>query len=206
MTAYTWLLSLKADDWTALFTAFGFFVVLIGTIIALRNLAIIRRTHELQAFESFIDELQRSAEDRKFLFQYSFPPNLNAIPPIDIQRLENVVNFLNRVGLLLENDILPPRFVFGMTHTVIIRCCYKLRDFLQYQENRIGGRYGRRLLQLAERAKRYHDIRPVHRKTKISIFEGSRGSTVIYETAQNQDWRRIPQQAVWFIKELLNIF
>lgn len=204
MTA--WLLSLKADGWTAIFTALGFFVILIGTIITLRNLAIIRRTHELQAFESFIDELQCCAEDRKFLFQYSFPANLTAIPPSDIQRLENVVNFLNRIGLLLEKNILPPRFVFGMTHTVIIRCCYKLRDFLQYQETRIGGRYGRRLFQLDERAKRYHDIRAVHRKTIISIFEGSRGSTVIYETAQKRGWRRSPQQALWYLKDFLNIF
>ena len=201
-----WLLSFNADDWTAFFTALGFFVVLIGTIIALRNLAIIRRTHELQAFESFIDELQSCAEDRKFLFQYSFPPNLAAIPPSDIQRLENVVNFLNRIGLLLENHILPPRFVFGMTHTVIIRCCYKLSDFLKYQETRIGGRYGRRLLQLAARAKRYHDTRAVHRKTKIGIFEGSRGSTVIYETVTKKGWRRLLQQAGWYIKEALNIF
>lgn len=200
------LLLLNADGWTALFTALGFFVVLIGTIIALKNLVIIRRTHELQAFESFDKELQSSAKDRKFLFQYSFPPDIGTIPTEDVQRLENVVNLLNRVGLLIENHIIPPRFVFGMTHTVIIRCCYKLKEFLQYQENRIGGRYGRRLFNLDKRAKRYHDIRPIHRKTKIRLLEGSCGSTTIYETARKQGCRGILQQTEWFIRDIFKLF
>jgi len=197
---------LKPEEWQAVFDALGFFVVLVGTVLALRNLQVIKQTHELEAFNMFVEDLQLSRSDREFVYKYRFPNNIENIPTEDLQRIENVVNFLNRIGLLIEQGILPPKFVFGMTHTVIIRLVFKLRPFLVFQEQRIGGRYGRRLLRIEKRAKMYHDVRPQHRRTVIKLYEGQGRSIVVYETEFKSGWAGVFQKINWLVRDLFNIY
>lgn len=200
-------LTLGPDEWQAIFAGLSFLTVLVGTILAIRNLQVIRRTHELEAFNMFVKELEASKEDRRFVYFYHFPDHLDDIPADDFRRIENTVNFINRIGLLVEQDILPPKFVFGMTHTVIIRLAFKLKKFLRLQEQRIGGRYGRRLLRIEKRAKLYHDVRPQHRRTIIKLYSGEEGeSLVVYETEFKNGWAGVIQRICWFVRDLFNLY
>lgn len=90
---------------------------------------------------------------------------------------------------------------------MIIRCWYKLENYVNYHEARIGGRYGRRLIRLAARAKNYHDIHPQHRQTKIKIYQGSEKPEVtIYETKIKKGLNGILQRINWNIRRFFGIY
>ena len=200
-------LLLSPEEWQVLFSFLSVLTVIIGTSLAIRNLQVIRQTHELEAFTMFTNELEATADERLFVYQYHFPDSLEKISSDDFRQIENVVNFLNRIGLLIEQRILPPKFVFGVTHTVILRSVFKLRKFMRLQEQRIGGRYGRRLLRINDRAKMYHDVRPQHRRTVVKLYTGEKiGDTVVYETEFKNGWAGILQRASWSIRDLLNLY
>ena len=112
---------LSPEEWQAVFAGLSFVTLLIGTVLAIRNLNIIRGTHELEAYNKFIEELDSTADDRRFVYRYHFPEKLEDIPIEDLRRLEKVVNSLNRIGLLMEAGILPPGLVFETAYPTIIR-------------------------------------------------------------------------------------
>lgn len=201
------LASLSTEQWSAIFSGVSLLIVGIGMVIGIRNLIIIRKTHQLEAFNIFIEELESTREDRKLLYLLSIPHSLDEINPDDLQRLEKVTNSLNRIGLLIEEGILPRAFVFGITHTMIIRCYYKLEPFLRMQEAKIGGRYGRRIARIDRRAKLYHDIRPQQRRTKIMLHNPADSSSrLVYESEIKSGVGGLLQQLSWFVRDIFSIF
>lgn len=199
--------SLSPEVWTATFTGISTFVIVIGVIIALVNLRIIANTQHLEAIGEFLKDWADASDDRKFILQdFNFSPE-NELPHETEKKAQNVINCLNRVGLLLDNRLLSSHLVFSICHTQIIRCWYKLEAYVKYHESRIGGRYGRRLEHLFIRAKKYHDISSQHRITKIKIDPGfNKDSFVIYETTIDKGWSGSIQKINWWLRKLFNIF
>lgn len=195
------------DVWTAVFTGISTLIVLVGTYIAVRSLVLISHTQQLEAVTRFFEYLGETSLDREFVCS-SLPLRIDGtvLPREDIQRARNVVNFLNRVGLMLDNRLLSPTLVMSICHTVIIRCCHVLDDFVQTEERRIGGRYGRRLKLLEKRAQRYHDVRPQHRITQIKLYRPTTGSIVIYQTKHRRHIWGIAQRIYWRAKDLARVY
>lgn len=197
------------EEWIPILTFINTLIVAIGIIIALKELRVISKTQQIEALREFLRDLNDTEEDRKFLYE-EFEFSMGSPKPLqpeEERRVQNIINCFNRIGLLIENGLLSPRLVFSICHTEIIRCVFKLKEYMEYRESRIGSRYGRRLLRLDRRAKIYHDINPQHRKTKIMIDPGP-GKTpyVIYETKLEKGLKGVKQKIIWAIRRYFHVY
>ena len=173
-------------------------------MIALHSLSVISKTHQLEALAHFLDRLTDTADDRKFIFEeIIFENDSYVLNKEDEQKLQNVVNFLNQVGLLLDNKLLSSKLVLSLSHTVIIRCCYIVIPYTKHREEMLGGRYGRRLEKLQSRAQRYHDANPKHRNTAIKL---PKPEMIIYKTDIQKGFRGLPQQLNWAVIRALSLY
>jgi hypothetical protein len=200
---------LWGEEWIPILTFVNTLIVAIGIVIALRELRVISKTQQIEALREFLRDLNDTEEDRKFLYE-EFEFSLESPEPLqpeEERRIQKVINCFNRIGLLVENGLLPSRLVFSICHTEIIRSVFKLKEYMKYRESRIGSRYGRRLLRLDKRAKIYHDVNPYHRKTKVMIDPGP-GKTpyVIYETKQEKGLKKVKQEIIWAIRRCFRIY
>lgn len=197
---------LSKETWTLLLTAISTGVVLLGVPIAIYNLRIITRTHHLQSLTKFMDDLSSTEKERLFLHRDFDRNGAHSSLDYDTEdKIKKVINSLNRIGMLIENKVLSPESVLSISHTVIIRCFYMLEPYIDYKEGQIGGRYGRRIKRLDERAKQFHDIRPHQRINKIKV-QNSAGSYVIYETKVKSGVMGILLRVIWRIKYILHIY
>lgn len=194
--------SFTLEDWaaaSAIATGLSALIFATSTLIALRSLWAIVRTHELQSVNQFYEALKQSEADRRFVMQEIdlLDPQKELTREEEL-RVKNVINFLNKVGMLMDMKLLAQKFVLSLTHTMIIRLCFVLIPFAAAEEKKIGGRYGRRLTSLAHQARIYHDASPNHRITKIKLSKkGLRNGEVIYETRPLLGLRGQLQCGVW---------
>lgn len=194
------------DTINIILSAVGTGIILIGVPIALYNLQVIRRTHHLQSVTQFMSYLSSTTKDREFIYRkFSFTEGLMLSEEAK-KCAENVINSLNQIGLLIENKLLSPELVLSICHTVIVRCWYKLEAYVKYQERLIGGRYGRRVERLANRAKAFHDIRSHQRCHQLFITDGTGQSKLIYKTSIKGGFSGCWQQIVWFIKRMFHAY
>jgi len=188
-------------------TVATFIFVVVGAFIAIKELKIIAKSHKLGVLDTFINELKENELSRKYLFQ-SF--NFESIEKMNEEsktEVEKVINSLNRICLLLDNKLIEPNVVFGLVHTMIIRCEYKLRDYIIDKENRQGGKYGRRINKLANRAKKFHDSYNYHRNSPIYININGKESIEIYSTNFGNSFReRVNNKLEWAWRRLWKQF
>lgn len=172
---------ISSQVWENVISAFQGMIILVGAIVALRNLKVISKAHKINAIDKFTEDLSRVENDRQYLYQeFQFDEKQTVLKDKD-QRVNNIINSLNRISLLIDNKLLSAEVVFALCHTMIIRCEFKLRQYIEFQESQIGGRYGRRVLRLARKAKLYHDSHPHQRANVIKLYTGKE-SIVIYKT------------------------
>lgn len=184
-----------------------FLIILAGVIIALKNLSVIAKTRKLGVINSFLEELQSSEDSRRYIFQKFQFETIGKLSKKDIEEAEKVVNSLNRICLLLDSKLVNGKVVFGLCHTVIIRCEYKLKGFISENEKMIGGRYGRRTIGLTNRAKKYHDSYKKHRCMPINMYTGEGNSIQIYNTIISKSlYKRYAQKFEWFWRRLWRKF
>ncbi len=139
-----WITSVRPEVWTAIFTAIYTLVVMLGTGIAVQSLRAIRRIQQAEAVNIFFEDLAKTAEDRRFVYQEL--PHIPIEQELSLeqkQKVENVINYLNRMGFLIDNKMFPAHLVLSICHTMIIRCYHIIELRVKHQESRIGGRYGR---------------------------------------------------------------
>jgi hypothetical protein len=196
----------KPEVWNAIFTGISTLVLIVGLPIALVNLRIIAKQQRLLSIRDFLEDWLSVSEDRQFVIQeFVFSRKVQIEPDIE-RRAKKVIDCLNRVNLLLDNRLLPSKLVFGVCHTQIIRCGYKLEDYIKYHEERIGGRYGRQVIKLIQRAKRFHDANFKHRITQIKIDSSSKKSIVVYKTKIERGWRGIKQKVGWMVRRVTGLY
>ncbi|MFT3784910.1 MAG: hypothetical protein QM770_01930 [Tepidisphaeraceae bacterium] len=183
----------------------GAICVMIGVVYGSLSLRAMVRTNELSAAIRFLDEVASTVPDRNAIMQeIDLFDDLAKLRREDEAAVQRVLNFFNRVALLMDKKLLPPKFVMSIFHTAIIRCCYVLQPYIEFQESRIGGRYGRKLVQLMHRAQLYHDCDPRHRVTKVKLFKkGLRNGEVIYETKRHPGLTGAWQRVYWFYIRVL---
>lgn len=177
-------------------TVLGGLVVIIGVPFSLRELRSIGRNDRFEGIKAYYDLLQESAAAREYVYN-RLPQRAEQIAELsrdDVMRAEEVVNFLNKIVYLLDHNLIPKDVVFRMTHTMLIRLVHQLRPFVEWREQRLGARWGRRVLVLEERAQAYHDINPLHQNVAVNLERGG-DSTLIYQTQWHDGWRRVPQHA-----------
>jgi hypothetical protein len=192
-------LGLSPDAWIAVFTGFNALVLVVGVPIALSNLKLITKQQYLASITRFHDELASTEPQRRFLFR-DFPKqrDYSDIAPEAEKPARDIINLLNRVALLIDEQMLPPRIVFSLTHTMIIRCWYQLERYVAFEEHRLGGRYARRVRRLQQRAKKFHDSRPHQRIHTIKLFGKEGRSKVIYRTQRKKGISGVIQRIEWW--------
>lgn len=199
--------SVSPEVWTAIFTGISAFVIVCGSGLAYINLRVVVKTHRLESVQEFLKDYEEASEGRRFvIYDFDFSADQELSPEIE-RRVQNVINSFNRIGLLLEDGLLSPQLVFGICHTQLIRCWYRLEPYIRYHEGRIGGRYGRRIERLSVRAKKFHDARPQHRVTVIKIDPGvGKEPFIIYQTHIHKGVAAVKQRALWWIQRLLDLY
>ena len=202
-----WLASISKESWTLLCTGLGTAIVLIGVPIAVINLKLIRRTFQLEAVSRFMDELTETSDERRYVYtKFKREADFSRLDLESVNKVERVINTLNKIGLLIENDMLSPELVLSISHTVIIRCWYKIELYIKYREGVLGGRYGKRIERLYARACRFHDIRPHQRINPIKIDCESGENIIIYRTTVFDGTRGLLQDTSWGIRRLFRLY
>ncbi|MGA9347246.1 MAG: hypothetical protein WBW48_00385 [Anaerolineae bacterium] len=201
------MLGITIEGWTLVFSALNTLAVIIAAAIALPQLVEISRTGRLEGTLAFIEKIRQASNAREVIYK-SLPSDVEAMaslsPEIRSKAIQ-VINSLNELGVLLEGSMIDRALFFGVCHTMIIRCWYKLKPFAEYEEGRIGGRYARRIEGLDRRAKIYHDINPQHRVTAIKLAVGDE-SVVIYQTVVKSGVRELIQRIVWAVRRAFKWF
>jgi hypothetical protein len=198
---------ISVEQWNVIISLSSLVVLLVGIIVAVKNLKIIARSQRLDVINSFIKELKAHEESRKFLFkEYKFV-SIEYMEEKSIVEIEKVINSLNRISLLLDNKLIEPQVIFGLCHTMIIRCEYQLREYIKAKEKIVGGRYGRRISKLATRAKKFHDSYEYHRCNPIYIYGSNHSSKEIYRTTIGTTFEEeLNNQLEWFWRRLWKNF
>lgn len=179
-------------------------VVIIGPIIALVNFRVISNSHKLGAIIKFNEDLIQYEDDRRFLYQ-EFSIN-STLEEKDEKKIRNVINSLNRISMMIDNKLISSNIVFALCHTMIIRCNFKLQDYIKYQQSLLGGRYGKRIIKMAQNAKRYHDCIPEHRRTIIYLYD-NKNRVYVYKTKLSKNkGLRIFYYFKWWIVRMFNIY
>jgi hypothetical protein len=189
--------NISNEQWNILISLSSLIVVVVGIVIALKNLKIIAKSQKFEVLDSFIKELKDNEESRKFLFKkYKFE-SLNKLDEDSIKEVEKVINSLNRISLLLDNKLIDADVIFGLCHTMIIRCEYQLRSYIKEKEAIIGGRYGMRIFKLTKRAKKFHDSYKYHRCKPLSV-NLNKETVEIYKTDIGKDFEeKLNNQLEW---------
>jgi hypothetical protein len=196
-------LGITYETWTLWVAAANLAVVVLATLFGLRQLRSLASEGRFNGAIAF-QELTRNHEQSVWHVLEEFPvvTDVAEIDALDSEMLRHarlVVNALNDIGQLVEERMVDQRLYFGLMHGQILRLVFLLEPFLRYEESKIGGRYGRRLLRIANRARRYHDMRSIHRTTMITV---RRGATVheVYRTQLRQGWRGLLQRTRWAVQ------
>ena len=195
--------------WSLIISIITGVIVLTGALIAVRNLRIIANANRLSAYEAFTKRWSDIHAERlwileEFDFDPDFPPTLDS----EIgQKLRKVINGLNEIGLLIDQRILPPRYVLSLCYSDFVRLYYHLQGYLEYRENELGVRYGRRLERMAQRARNYHDARPHNRVHPIRVrVRGSSKYTTIYKTYKKSGIFSIWQRLSWASRRIFGFY
>lgn len=195
------------DFWTAIFTGISTLAVGIGIILAIRELKEMNRTGKLQSSLTFMEKIRSSRDARERIYK-ELPSAIDEMGKLKKEiRLdaEEVINSLNELAVLVEDNAIDREMFFSICHTMIIRSWYKLEPYALYHESRIGGRYARRVGWLAQRAKLFHDINPIHRTLVIRLDVGKE-SIPIYQTEVKEGIAGLFQRIVWLIRRRLRIY
>lgn len=201
-----WWSNLQWDAWSAIFTGIGVIAGLVFGVptawIGLRSLRVMSQTRELESVTRFLEYLDETTDNRRaIMHDIDLSGGCTTFTKEQEQILQSVVNLLNRIGFMMDARLLSPKLLFGMCHTMIIRCCYILEPYVKYHEEKIGGRYGRRLEKLARQAQFYHDAKPDHRVTKIKI---SPSNKVVYETRVPVGFPGLMRRVSWLYARTFN--
>ena len=199
--------SLTTEQWNVLISFSSLVVVVIGIVIALKNLKIIAKSQKLEVLDSFINELKGNEGSRKFLFQSFKFESIDKLDETSTAEIEKVINSLNRICLLLDNKLIDANVIFGLCHTMIIRCEYQLRPYIQEKEKKIGGKYGRRINKLTVRAKKFHDSYKYHRTNPIKIdIHGSKSKEIYKTIIGNSFEERLNNKLEWCWRRVWKMF
>ncbi|MCU7933943.1 MAG: hypothetical protein KZQ99_03565 [Candidatus Thiodiazotropha sp. (ex Dulcina madagascariensis)] len=202
-----WLSSIPAELFTLFLTGLSTLVIVIGMPIALINLKLIARTLQFQSVSRFMDELGEASDERRFVYrEFDRDCDFTKLDSETIKKIEKVINSLNRIYLFIDNKTLPPEQVLSISHTVIIRCWYKLENYIKYKEKALGARYARRIEKFYYRACRFHDIRPHQRINAIKLEYADGSSIEIYRTRIYDGSLGLVQEVVWGFQRLLHIY
>lgn len=194
-------LGISTEAWTAIFTGISTLILGVGVPIAISTLRLITKQQYFSSISRFNDELAATECQRRFIYQeFQKKRDYSNIDPLFEQHARDVINFLNRVALLVDERLLPSRLVFSLTHTMIIRCWYQLEGYAAYQQEKLGGRYARRVKRLDERAKTFHDSRPHQRIHEIRLWDKDGTSVVVYKTKRKRGIAGVIQRGAWWTR------
>lgn len=105
---------------------------------------------------------------------------LNSIVSLDknkeaIDQIEQFLNILNQVGFLMSRDYLPKNPTLEMFYITVLRCWYKLQEFI-IEKRKERGIYMYHFQWLVEESLKYWDNR--HPKSKLFIVEPTTGEKI----------------------------
>jgi hypothetical protein len=216
MVEHLWdMASQHANTIAALAAVFAVLIGLFTAAAIIPQLIAIKRTFQLDGTRSFL-ELAAEVEDERYFVYQQLPivkdqseeslKVYDALSEEEHRRAQKVISSLNSVGILLSLKCISKKAFFGTFHTMIIRLCFQLVPYTRYHELKVGGRYGRRLLDLKRRAQLYHDIYPRHRIHPIFLLTGTTRVEVYRTSIGDSIGARRRKQAIWLVRRTLSLY
>ena len=138
-------------------TVLGFFVIVYTVLVALGQLKEMTRTRHLEAMLRVYDIIgsHEARIQRRFIYtQLTSPPYQLSSEERD--HIEDVSASFDRIGKLIEDGLVPRDMLFDSHCEMIIRCWIKLKPYIIYHRQQIGGRHVEHFELLANEATQYH--------------------------------------------------
>jgi hypothetical protein len=139
-------------------TVLGVAVVIPAAIIALWQLIEMRKARHLEAmlqvYEMFGSKASR--KERRFIYNelnYSSP---EAFTSEELEIVEHVSVTFERIGKLVESDLVPANELLEGHCEVIIRSWNRLKPYIKHRRDKGDGRYGKHFETLVDLALKYH--------------------------------------------------
>lgn len=193
--------SISGEAWNLLIQAAVLLAVIIGAIVGVRQLREVANQSRFAATHAFHTILRENAELFRTVLVELTPrrtvEQIEDLGPEVRARARLAVNTLNDLGQMLEERMIDGHVFFGLTHSQVIRLAYVLKPFCLWEEERIGGRFGRRLDRLDVRAKRYHDSSPLQRPTVLYIQDAG-GRVEVYRTDARNGLSGVVHRLGWW--------
>ena len=181
--------------------------IMIGLVIALRELRAMGRAQRFAGIQAFYALLDSTVLARQVVYQLTTSrlEEPRELSPDQSACAEAVVNLLNKIVYLLDQRVVPRDTVFRMCHTMIVRLTYCLTPFILQREQTLGARWGRRVLELGDRARKYHELNPKHRPTPIRLTRPGGSAETIFQVDFEQGlrgrWKNVKRDLKWLLRK-----
>lgn len=186
---------LSYHEWFAINVLLSGFL-LIGIYYTYRSLREMSRSQRLSSAQQLFEELKSTEEARlvitkKILTTIDENPkkelkdfDVSKFNDNDKEKIRSIINSINRLGLLMENDILSQKFVFSICYPVLIQSWAMSEAYANEYQKLLAVPYARRVERTAKRAKNYFNSIYPNKEEKINLVFDQR-TVEIYKTINN---------------------
>jgi hypothetical protein len=105
--------------------------------------------------------------------------------------VHEMVNCYGDIAELLVLKDIDARVIFAKWHLMIIRELYLIEPYIYLKNIRSGGRWGQRALRMAELAKKFNDLSPIHHEP-VYLLENSGQNDTFYGAIYRPRRRFVP--------------
>ena len=197
---------MEADQlgvWVEFIKLFASLGTLAGVIVAVINL---RSSAKANQFRSFIELQNRWAETETLRrrIRYGSIASTEGSEG-DRESSRAVVDTLNIIATLVEEGLVPSRYVFTLMAVEILRLTYRLEGFMESESLRVGIPYGKRVLRLRDRAARYCSIRP-NLRSDIYVLNADKDTRECAFHMNYSLWSRPEKRLEIFLRNTFSLY
>lgn len=131
-------------------------LVLLGALAAWRQLREMAKARSLEALSRVLDELStpEMSKARRYVLTHDLPPP-GSVPEDIHQQMHMVWVSFDKVGLMVEFELIPSQLALEMYYGSIIYSWEKLEPYIRYERETLKRRYQDYFEKLYDRALRY---------------------------------------------------
>ena len=151
---------LSAELWSLLASMATVLAAVLATaaaVFALRQLREMTRTRHLEAMLRVFEMMggDEPRMQRRFIFT-ELKSSPDRVTPEERWKIEQVSVTFDRIGRLVQLGLVPEEELFAGHCEVIIRCWRRLKPYIEYHRQQLGGRHAKVFEGLATLAEAYH--------------------------------------------------
>src|ERR1051325_11306295 len=173
-------------------TVIGAAVVVYAAVVAVGQLREMTKTRHLEALLRVYDMIGSATARKQLRIIYTeLESKPESLTHEERELVEQVTITFERIGKLVESDLVPMNELFEGHCEVVIRTWKRLEPYIRYHRTLAGGRYAKHFERLAKLAQKYHlEHFPEENLEIVDVW--SNGNAPIGRIANNKSLDAVP--------------